>query len=117
MTMRPQMKCPWSFQPWTMSLSGQYVPRLKLNLHPEYFLSLEVASQPIFSLFGDFMTVLNCRTMIIIFGHFVPIRNTYGFLYREKSSKFKLFTYYIAEMFACKILHITLRKFASQNVF
>jgi hypothetical protein len=31
MTMRPQMKRPWSFQPWTMSLSGQNVPRLKLT--------------------------------------------------------------------------------------
>jgi hypothetical protein len=28
--MHPQMKRPWSFQPWTMSLSGQYVPRVKL---------------------------------------------------------------------------------------
>jgi hypothetical protein len=30
MMMHPQTKRPWSFQPWTLSLSGQYVPRLKL---------------------------------------------------------------------------------------
>ncbi len=30
MTMHPQTKCPWSFQPWTMSLSDQHVPRSKL---------------------------------------------------------------------------------------
>jgi hypothetical protein len=54
MTMRPQMKRPWSFQPWTMSLSGQYVPRVKLISGfyiPSIFLPLDVASQPIFSLF------------------------------------------------------------------
>jgi hypothetical protein len=66
-----------------MSLSGQYVPKVKTDqwiLYPKYFLSLDVASQPIFSLFGEFMTILNFQTLIIIFGHCVPIHNTYGFL-------------------------------------
>jgi hypothetical protein len=49
-------------------------------LRPKYYLSLDVASQPIFSLFGDFMTILNLETLIIIFGHCVPIHNIYGFL-------------------------------------
>ncbi len=49
-------------------------------LCPKYVLSLDVSSQPIFSLFRDFMTILNVQTMIISFGHCVPIRNTYGFL-------------------------------------
>jgi hypothetical protein len=35
-------------------------------LHPRYFLSLDVASHPVFSLFGDFMTILNFQTLIII---------------------------------------------------
>jgi hypothetical protein len=30
MTMHPQTKRPWSFQPWTMSLSDQNDPGLKL---------------------------------------------------------------------------------------
>ncbi len=30
MAMRPQTKRPWSFQPWTISIPGQYVLRLKL---------------------------------------------------------------------------------------
>jgi hypothetical protein len=54
-------------------------------LRPKYFLSLDVASQPIFSFFGDFMTIPNFQTfveraLIIIFGHCVPICDTYGFL-------------------------------------
>ncbi len=32
MTMHPQTKRPWSFQPWTMSLSGRYVPRLNWTM-------------------------------------------------------------------------------------
>jgi hypothetical protein len=30
MTIHPQTKRPWLFQPWNMTLSGQYVPGLKL---------------------------------------------------------------------------------------
>jgi hypothetical protein len=64
-----------------------------------------------------FMTIINFQTLIISFSHCVPIRNTYGFLRRKKPSKFKLSTYYLAEMFAYKIVQYILRKFASQNVF
>jgi hypothetical protein len=44
-------------------------PKVKADqriLCPKYFLSLEIASQLIFSLFGDFMTILNFQTLIII---------------------------------------------------
>jgi hypothetical protein len=107
MTMRPQTKRPWSFQPWTMSLSGQYVPRLKLingfyvtsifgpcTFHPSQYSPF----------FGILWQSLIFHSLIIIFGHCVPTQNTYGFLWRGKLSKFKLSTYYLAEMFAYKIV-------------
>ncbi len=59
-------------------------PKDKTEQYPMYFLSLEVAPQPIFSLFGDFMTIFNFQTLIIIFGNCVLFRNTYRFLDRKK---------------------------------
>ncbi len=88
-------------------------PKVKTDqwiLGPKYFLSLDVASQPILSLFGDLMTILNFQTLIIICGQCVPICNTYAFLLRKKLSKFKLSTYYIAEVFAYKILQYNTQK-------
>ncbi len=87
--------------------TGQWI------LHPKYFLSLDIASQPIFSLFSlfqDFMTNLNFQTLIIIFGHCAPIRNTYGFFLSKKISKFKLSTYHLAEMFVYKIVPYNTQK-------
>jgi hypothetical protein len=44
-------------------------PRVETDqriLRPKYFLSLDVASQPMCSVFGDFITTLNFQTLIII---------------------------------------------------
>jgi hypothetical protein len=58
-------------------------PKVKTDqwiLCPKYFLSLDVAFQPIFSLFGDFMTILNFQTLIIIFGHYDPFATLMDFI-------------------------------------
>ncbi len=99
---------------WSVCPKVKADPRI---LCPKYFLSLEIASQLIFSLFGDFMTILNFQTLIIIFVHCVPIRNTYGIFIEEKSSKFKLSTFILQKCLPIRFFHIILRKFASQNVF
>jgi hypothetical protein len=69
-------------------------PRIKTYQgisRPKFFLSLDIVSQPKFSLFGDFVTILNVQTLTIIFGQCVPIHNTYEFSKRKNMQKFKLF--------------------------
>jgi hypothetical protein len=91
MMMRPKQHVPLVISILDNEPLWSVGPKVKTDqriLCPKCILSLDVASQSIFSLFGDFMTILNFQTLIIIFGHCVPIRNTYGFLKIKKLSKF-----------------------------
>jgi hypothetical protein len=118
--MRPQTKRPWSFQRWTMSLSGKNVPRWKLIngfYVPSIFCPWTLHPSQYSHFLGTLWPSLMFQTLIITFGHFVFIRNTYGFLWRKTSSKFKYFTYFIAEMFACKILPYNTQKVGKPNRF
>jgi hypothetical protein len=119
MMMHPQTKHPWSFQPWTMSLSGQYVPRVKLinGFHVlSIFFSLNVASQPTFSLYGDFLTILNFQTMIIILVIVSPFATPMDF-YRGKNCQNLNSPYIILQKYLLvRFCNIILRKFANQNM-
>ncbi len=83
---------------------------------PKYFFSLNVASQPIFSLYGDFMTILNFQTMIIILVIVSPFATPMDF-YRGKKCQNLNFPYIILQKYLLvRFCNILLRKFASQNM-
>ncbi len=120
MTMRLQTKCPWSFQPWTMSLSGQYVPRLKL-VNGFYVLSIFCPWTLHPSQYSPFLGTL-WPSLIFNFDHYFwslyphlsPFATLIDF-YRGKYHQNLNFPHIILQKcMPIRFCHILLRKFAAK---